>query len=168
MFFTSHLFFLRIILFKNKTVICHLSLTSNTIYSKYQYPIYHNAHYSFFENTESRSHRVFIYLSVPSYNLIFFSVTLCLCVHISFSVFKYKSYSRHLFYSFHGFEFFDQGFESRCVVDVNNKISAEETVVAVDADTSQRELFVLTDDARQIVDNADVVVAHNAQCDRVH
>ena len=55
MFFTSHLFFCAYFLFiffrisflKNKTVICHLSLTSNTIYSKYQYPIYHNAHYSF-------------------------------------------------------------------------------------------------------------------------
>ena len=32
MFFTSHLFFLRIILFKNKTVICHLSLTSSILF----------------------------------------------------------------------------------------------------------------------------------------
>ena len=89
-----------------------------------------------FENTESRSHRVFIYLSVSSYNLIFFSVTLCLCVHISFSVFKYKSYSRHLFYSLHSLEFFDQGFESRRVVDVDHEISAKESVVAVDTDTA--------------------------------
>ena len=90
---------------------CHLSSVTSLHYSACS--IYHNVHYGlFFENTESRSHRVFIYLSVSSYNLIFFSVTLCLCVHISFSVFKYKSYSRHLFYSLHSLEFFDQGFKS--------------------------------------------------------
>ena len=107
----SSFYLFRISSLKNKTVICHLSLTSNTIYSKYQHPIYHNAHYSFFENTESRSHRVLLF---SLYLLItyFFSVTLCLCVHISFNVFKYKSYSRHLFYSFHGFEFLDESFKS--------------------------------------------------------
>ena len=78
MFFTSHLFFCAYLLFiffrisslKNKTVICHLSLKSNTIYSKYQHPIYHNAHYSFIKHrvTESQS---FIILSVSSYNLFF-------------------------------------------------------------------------------------------------
>lgn len=46
------------------------------------YSIYHNAHYGLF----------------------FFE--------ISFNVFKYKSYSRHLFYSFHGFEFLDESFKS--------------------------------------------------------
>ena len=93
----------------NKTVICHLSLLCiipRTLFIIMSIIVY------FFENTESRSHRVFIYLSVSSYNLIFFSVTLCLCVHISFNVFKYKSYSRHLFYSFHGFEFLDESFKS--------------------------------------------------------
>lgn len=93
----------------NKTVICHLSLLCiipRTLFIIMPIMV------DFFENTESRSHRVFIYLSVSSYNLIFFSVTLCLCVHISFSVFKYKSYSRHLFYSFHGFEFLDESFKS--------------------------------------------------------
>ena len=43
----SSFYLFRISSLKNKTVICHLSLTNNTIYSKYQYPIYHNAHYSF-------------------------------------------------------------------------------------------------------------------------
>lgn len=93
----------------NKTVICHLSLLCIipcALFIIIPIMVY------FFENTESRSHRVFIYLSVSSYNLIFFSVTLCLCVHISFNVFKYKSYSRHLFYSFHGFEFLDESFKS--------------------------------------------------------
>ena len=94
---------------KNKTVICHLSLLC--IIPRVLFIIMPIMVY-FFENTESRSHRVFIYLSVSSYNLIFFSVTLCLCVHISFNVFKYKSYSRHLFYSFHGFEFLDESFKS--------------------------------------------------------
>ena len=77
----SSFYLFRISSLKNKTVICHLSLTNNTIYSKYQYPIYHNAHYSFIKHrvTESQS---FIILSVSSYNLIFSSVTLCLCVQI--------------------------------------------------------------------------------------
>ena len=43
----SSFYLFRISSLKNKTVICHLSLTNNTIYSKYQYPIYHNAHYGF-------------------------------------------------------------------------------------------------------------------------
>ena len=93
----------------NKTVICHLSLLCiipRALFIIMSIMVY------FFENTESRSHRVFIYLSVSSYNLIFFSVTLCLCVHISFHVFKYNSYSRHLLNAFHGFEFLDESFKS--------------------------------------------------------
>ena len=88
---------------------CHLSSVTSLHYSACS--IYHNVHYGLFF-LKTQSHRVFIYLFVSSYNLIFFSVTLCLCVHISFSVFKYKSYSRHLFYSFHGFEFLDESFKS--------------------------------------------------------
>ena len=75
MFFTSHLFFLHIILFKNKTVICHLSLTSNILFIIMLIIV--------LTNTESRSHRVFLFLSVSSYNLIY---PPCLCV----SVLKYK------------------------------------------------------------------------------
>ena len=73
-----------------------------------------------------------------------------------------------MFYSLHSLEFFDQGFESRCVVDVDHEISAKESVVAVDTDTAQRELFILTDDTRKIVHDADVVIAHNTQRYRIH
>ena len=81
---------------------------------------------------------------------------------------KHSLYSRHLLHSLHRLQLLDECLKARRVVDVHDKVAAEESVVAVYADAAEREFLVLAYDARDVVHDADIVIAHDTQRDGIH
>ena len=73
----------------------------------------------------------------------------------------------HLLDAFYRSQTLDERFEFGVVIKHDDQVSSEQSVVTVDVDAAQHELFLLGDDARQIVDNSDVVDADDAQRDAV-
>ena len=63
----------------------------------------------------------------------------------------------------HGAQLLDETLEARVVVEHDDEVAPEQSVVGVDVDAAQDELLVLRDDAGQVVDDAQVVVADDAQ-----
>ena len=57
--------------------------------------------------------------------------------------------------------------EAAGVVEHDSEGAVEEAVVAVDADAAEQNLLFLADDVRDVVDDADVVVAYDAKGDGV-
>ena len=72
-----------------------------------------------------------------------------------------------LFDPFDGSYFLDECFEFGSVFDVDVEVSAEESVVAVDVDASHHDFLFFGDDASDVVDDSNVVVSDNLECDGV-
>ena len=71
--------------------------------------------------------------------------------------------SLYLLDALHGAQLLDECLETGVIVNHDGEVTAEQTVVRVDIDGAQDELLVLRDDAGQVVDDADVVDADDAQ-----
>ena len=76
-------------------------------------------------------------------------------------------YSVYLYHTLHHTQFLHQRLQSGGIVKHHLEITTEQAVMRVDIDGAQHELLVLGDDARQIVHNADIIIAHDTQGDAV-
>ena len=77
------------------------------------------------------------------------------------------SYSADLFNTFDGTQFLDKGLQTGIVVDHDDEVTTEQTVVRVDIDAAQHQFLVLGDDAGEVVDDADIIVADDTQGDGI-
>ena len=75
--------------------------------------------------------------------------------------------SAHVFDPFDGADFFDEGLEFGNVFELNDDGSVEEAVVRIDVDGAHHDFFFFRDDARDVVDDAQVVVAHHFEGEAV-
>lgn len=66
-------------------------------------------------------------------------------------------YSFYLLYALDCTEFLDECFQSSVVVNHDFKVATEQTIMGINVDAAQYELFFFGNDTRQICDNADVV-----------
>ena len=78
-----------------------------------------------------------------------------------------QSYSLDLLHPLHRLELLDERLEAGVVGHHHDEVATEETVVRVDVDAAQHQLLVLGDDGREVVDDAEVVVANDAQGDAI-
>lgn len=75
--------------------------------------------------------------------------------------------SDHLLHALDRAQLLDQQVELRLVVELHDKIAREQAVMGVDIDGSHHDLLVLADDVGDVADDADVVIADDAQRDVV-
>ena len=66
--------------------------------------------------------------------------------------------------TFHRAEFLDECLQSRVIVNHNGDVAAKQSVVGIDVDGTQHQLLLFLDNAGQVVDNTDIVVANYSQC----
>lgn len=89
-------------------------------------------------------------------------------VPISFEQYSYLLLdSLYLLNTSDGTQLLNQIVKFSGVVQHYNKISAEQSIVTVNVDTAQDEFLVFRNDTRQIIQDAQVVNAYNAQRDAV-
>jgi hypothetical protein len=53
------------------------------------------------------------------------------------------------------------------VVDHDDEVAAEQTVVRVDINTAEHEFLILGDDTGEVVDNTDIIIADDPQGDGI-
>ena len=75
--------------------------------------------------------------------------------------------SGYIFYTFYCFQSLDKFLQFACVFQHYGKSSAEESVKAVYANASQQDFFFFRDNAGDVVDDSQVVIAHYMQCNGV-
>ena len=77
------------------------------------------------------------------------------------------STSADRFHAFHRFQFSDECVQSAQVVHHDGQDAREESVVTVNVDAAKHDVLLFGDDGRDVVHDAQVIVAHDAERDGV-
>ena len=71
--------------------------------------------------------------------------------------------SRNRSHALHSLQLLDQSLKAVGIVNLNREVTREKTIIGIDGNASQKQFFLLGNDTRDVIHNAEVIISHNTE-----